>query len=46
MERHLEYRLEFFRSGLNAIIKLWLKNGCRETPEEMADVIAAEYSRG
>lgn len=46
MERHLEYHLEFFRNGLNAIIKLWLKNGCRETPEEMADVIAAEYSRG
>lgn len=46
MEQHLEYHLEFFRNGLNAIIKLWLKNGCRETPEEMADVIAMEYSRG
>jgi AcrR family transcriptional regulator len=45
IEQHLEYHLEFFRNGLNAIIKLWLKNGCRETPEEMAEVIKAEYNR-
>ena len=37
------YHIEFFRSGLNAIIKMWLKNGCRESPEEMAELLKAEY---
>ena len=41
--RHIDYHIEFFRQGLNAIIKMWLKRGCRESPEEMADIIAAEY---
>ena len=29
--------------GLLAIIKLWLKNGCKESPEEMAEIIKREY---
>ena len=40
---NLKYHIEFFRNGLNAIIKLWLANGCRESPEEMADVLKQEY---
>lgn len=43
MESNLRYHIEFFRNGLNAIIKLWLANGCRETPEEMAEVLKLEY---
>lgn len=39
----ITYHIEFFRNGLNAIIKLWLKNGCKESPEEMADVLKNEY---
>ena len=42
--RHIDYHIEFFRSGLNAIVKLWLKNGCIETPEEMAEILRTEYS--
>lgn len=42
--RHIEYHMEFFRSGFNAIVKLWLSNGCRETPEEMEEIIKSEYS--
>ena len=41
--RLIAYHIEFFRSGLNAIIKMWLKNGCRESPEEMAELLKAEY---
>lgn len=41
--QHLEYHIEFFRNGLNAIIKLWLAGGCRETPEEMAEILKLEY---
>lgn len=39
----VQYHIEFFRNGLNAIIKLWLAGGCVETPEEMAEVITMEY---
>ncbi len=40
---HLSYHIEFFKNGLNAIIKMWLSGGCRETPEEMAEILKAEY---
>lgn len=40
---NLKYHIEFFRNGLNAIIKLWLAGGCKETPEEMAEVLKREY---
>ena len=43
MDQNLNYHIEFFRNGLNAIIKLWLANGCRESPEEMAEVLKLEY---
>lgn len=41
--QNIEYHMEFFRGGLNAIIKKWLQNDCRESPEEMFAVLQAEY---
>lgn len=35
--------MEFFRNGLNAIIKMWLQNGCKESPEELFEILVAEY---
>ena len=43
MDHLLKYHIEFFRNGLNAIIKMWLANGCQESAEEMADVLKQEY---
>ena len=43
IDGNIKYHIEFFRNGLNAIIKLWLAGGCRETPEEMAEVLNQEY---
>ena len=40
---NIKYHIEFFRNGLNAIIKLWLADGCKESPEEMAEVLKQEY---
>lgn len=40
---NLKYHIEFFRNGLNAIIKLWLAGGCQESPTEMAEVLKLEY---
>ncbi|MBQ3078076.1 MAG: TetR/AcrR family transcriptional regulator [Clostridia bacterium] len=41
--RHIEYHIEFFRNGLNAVLRKWLENDCRETPEEIFSVIREEY---
>ena len=41
--RFIEYHMEFFKSGITRIIKLWLQNGCQESPEDMFDIIKSEY---
>ena len=41
--QHIEYHVEFFRNGLNAIVKMWLAGGCKESPEEMDRIIRSEY---
>lgn len=41
--KNIKYHIEFFRNGLNAIIKLWLSGGCKESPQEMAEVLKQEY---
>lgn len=43
IDSNIKYHIEFFRNGLNAIINLWLANGCQESPEEMAEVLKQEY---
>ena len=39
----VRYHAEFFAAGITAIIKRWLAGGCRETPEEMAQIVVSEY---
>ena len=41
--KNIKYHIEFFRNGLNAIIKLWLSEGCQESPEQMAEILNQEY---
>ena len=41
--KFIDYHIEFFRAGLNAVIKRWLNNGCKETPEEINEIIISEY---
>ena len=43
LTENLKYHIEFFRNGLNAIIKMWLADGCKESPEEMAEILRQEY---
>jgi len=43
--KHIDYHIEFFRAGLNAIIKKWLNNDCKESPEEIAEIIKSEYEK-
>ena len=35
---------EFFKAGITAIIKMWLNNNCKETPEEMVQILISEYN--
>ncbi len=42
-DNFIEYHMEFFKSGLTKIIKIWLQNDCKETPEEMFEIIKSEY---
>ena len=41
--QNLEYHIEFFRCGFNAVIRKWLAGGCVETPEELEEIIRREY---
>ena len=41
--RFINYHMEFFKSGLTKIIKMWLNGGCQESPEEMFEIIRSEY---
>lgn len=42
-DKYIDYHIEFFMAGFNAIIKKWLFNGCKETPEEINQIIISEY---
>lgn len=41
--RFLEYHMEFFKAGITKIIKMWLQNGCAESPEDMVEILRTEY---
>ena len=42
-DKYVDYHIEFFMAGLNAIIKKWLNNGCLESPEEINKILQDEY---
>lgn len=43
-DKFIDYHIEFFKNGLNSVIRLWLKNGCKESPEEIDSIIKSEYA--
>ena len=43
--KYLDYHIEFFKHGFNAVVKKWLSGGCKETPEEMNSILVNEYKR-
>ena len=44
-DKYMDYHIEYFKAGMNAIINKWLNNNCQETPEEMAEIIRTEYQK-
>lgn len=41
--QYIDYHIEFFKAGLNAIVRKWLENGCKENPEEINQILKDEY---
>ncbi len=41
--KNIEYHKEFFKAGLSAVIKKWLQEGCKESPEEINEILETEY---
>ena len=43
--KYIDYHIEFFKAGFNAVLKKWLNNGCTESPEEMLEILTSEYKK-
>lgn len=41
--QYIDYHIEFFRCGFNAVVKKWLAGGCQESPEVIDEIIRSEY---
>lgn len=41
--RYIDYHIAFFMAGFNAMVRKWLDGGCRESPEEMSEILKSEY---
>lgn len=41
--KNIEYHKEFFKAGLSAVIRKWLQEGCKESPEEINEILETEY---
>ncbi len=41
-----QMKLNFFIGGLNTLLRQWLENGCRETPEDIWEALPAGYVMG
>ena len=40
-----DYKMLFFRNGVHSVAKLWFEDGCKESPQKMADIIKREYKK-
>ena len=38
-ERRMLYYFHYVRAGMTTVLRLWLEDGCRETPEEIAHIL-------
>lgn len=44
-KEYADYHVAFFKAGINAIIQKWLNNNCKESPEEINNIIINEYNK-
>ncbi len=41
--KNMDYHIAFFKAGMDAILKKWLSNECKESPEEIVQILETEY---
>lgn len=44
-DEYIDYHIEFFKAGFNAILKKWLNGGCVEPIEDLCKILSSEYSK-
>ena len=40
-----DYKTIFFRKGAYSVAKLWFDDGCKESPEQMGNLVKREYTK-
>ena len=45
-EAEVRYHQEFFNTGLTATVRRWVLNGCKESPEEITDLLCRIFGMG
>ena len=43
-DKYIDYHIEYFKAGINAIMRKWLDGGCVESPNEVNNILITEYS--
>lgn len=43
--KHVDYHIQFFMAGFNAMVKKWLNEDCPFPPEEFMEILNAEYRK-
>lgn len=43
--KYIDYHIDFFAAGITAIIKKWLANDCKESPETISKILQEEYQK-
>lgn len=44
-EIETDYKTIFFRNGVYSVIKLWFEEGCKESSEQMSEIVLREYRK-
>lgn len=43
--KHVDYHIQFFMAGFNAMVKKWLLEDCPFPPEEFMEILSTEYRK-
>ncbi len=45
-KEEMNYHVAFFGAGLKALCAIWLQKDCKESPEQIAEILKKEYGNG
>ena len=44
-QKSADYQTIFFRNGIYSVAKLWLEDGCMDSPQKMGEILKREYEK-